>query len=105
MIPGIVRTQKCGSYWAGACCKSHKLSANGIAMKTFTIWLAVSAITLMAVPVNAQYVYVNNNLSNGNLVTAYGVNADGTLMPLNSQFSTGGNDGLCFDIGSIVVIL
>jgi len=70
------------------------------------VYRLVRVLSLLAVvgflssPADAQFLYVNNNGS-PNVISAFHFNSAGTLTPVpGAPFPTGGNGGLCFDIGS-----
>lgn len=70
----------------------------GRTLVTMVLFLAV--LGFFSPSADAGFLYVNNNGS-PNSISAFEVNSDGTLTPVpGSPFLTGGNGGICFDIGS-----
>ena len=70
------------------------------------VYRLVRVLSLLAVVgflssrADAQFLYVNNN-GTPNMISAFHFNSAGTLTSVpGAPFPTGGNGGLCFDIGS-----
>jgi 6-phosphogluconolactonase (cycloisomerase 2 family) len=90
--------------------KENTASQSGIfnrrTITRLVLYRLVRVLSLLAVvgflssPADAQFLYVNNNGS-PNVISAFHFNSAGTLTPVpGAPFPTGGNGGLCFDIGS-----
>src|SRR5437867_10549689 len=86
--------------------KENPASQSGISNRR-TITRLVRVLPLLAVVgflssrADAQFLYVNNNGLGPNMISAFHINSAGTLTPVaGAPFPTGGNGGLCFDIGS-----
>jgi 6-phosphogluconolactonase len=90
--------------------KENTASQSGIfnrrTITRLVLYRLVRVLPLLAVvgflssPADAQFLYVNNN-GTPNVISAFHFNSAGTLTPVaGAPFSTGGNGGICFDIGS-----